>query len=154
MIQVKNERCVNLRPATSADLESVLELLRRSNLPLEGVEASSMADFVVAESEGMIVGVAGLELYRQSALLRSVAVEENWRGSGVGHALIDRALSRTQEQGIHDVFLLTTTAREYFPRFGFACIEREAVPEPMQASAEFQGACPDTAVCMRKTLLD
>ena len=73
-------------------------------------------DFIVAEREGELIGVAGLEVYGASALLRSVAVEDGWRGSGVGKALIDRALDQARQAGIEDVFLLTTTAERYFPR--------------------------------------
>jgi amino-acid N-acetyltransferase len=130
----------------------VLGLLTRAGLPTEGVDARVLADFVIAEDSGTAVGVVGLEVYRESALLRSAAVEEGWRGSGVGRALIDRALALSNERGIRDVFLLTTTAEHYFPRFGFACIDRESVPDAVQVSAEFQGACPDTAVVMRKSM--
>ena len=75
-----------------------------------------------------------------------------WRGSGVGRTLIERALSVTRERGIKDVFLLTTTAEHYFPRFGFACVGRDSVGAALQASPEFQGACPASAVVMRKSL--
>jgi amino-acid N-acetyltransferase len=150
--RAKNERCVTLRSATAADLPQVLALLERASLPTDGVDAKAMANFVIAEHEDRPVGVVGLEVYRESALLRSVAVEENWRGSGVGRALIDRAFALTRERGIRDVFLLTTTAEDYFPRFGFACISREMVPPAVQASTEFQGACPSTAVVMQKTM--
>jgi amino-acid N-acetyltransferase len=148
----KKERCVQLRTATAADLPAVLALLGRTGLPTEGVVSDVLPDFVIAEDEGTLVGVVGLEVYRESALLRSAAVEESWRGSGVGRALIDRALALAQERGIRDVFLLTTTAEHYFPRFGFACVGPESVPDGVRASAEFQGACPSTAVIMRKSV--
>jgi amino-acid N-acetyltransferase len=150
--ETKGERCVTLRTATPADLPAVLDLLGRAGLPTQGVEPNALSDFTVAENGGTLVGVVGLEIYRESALLRSAAVEESWRGTGVGRALIDRALARSQELGIRDVFLLTTTAEHYFPRFGFACVGRESVPEAVQASAEFQGACPSTAAVMRKSM--
>jgi amino-acid N-acetyltransferase len=150
--KVRQERCVALRSATAADLPDVLALLERAGLPTEGVDPDALTNFVIAEHEGRPVGVVGVEVYRESALLRSAAVEEGWRGSGVGGALVDRALALTRERGIRDVFLLTTTAEDYFPRFGFACIARESVPQAVQASAEFQGACPSTAVAMRKRM--
>jgi amino-acid N-acetyltransferase len=149
--QTKNAKCVTLRSARPADLPSVLTLLDRSNLPRAGV-ADALPYFVVAENEGELVGVAGLEVYGDSALLRSVAVEESWRGSGVGRTLIERALSVTREHGIRDVFLLTTTAEHYFPRFGFTCVSRDSVTEAVQESAEFKGACPASAIVMRKAL--
>ena len=150
--EAKKERCINLRSAAEDDLPNVLQLLQRAGLPTDGVSGAALSHFVIAESEGRPIGVVGLEIYRESALLRSAAVEESWRGSGVGRALVDRALAMTKEHGIHDVFLLTTTAEDYFPRFGFACIARESVPEAVKASAEFQGACPSSAVVMRKTM--
>jgi amino-acid N-acetyltransferase len=141
--------CVKLRTASASDLGPVLALLSRAGLPTAGVTGPALQDFVVAEDGSKLVGVAGLEVYPESALLRSVAVEESWRGTGVGRALIDEALARSREQGIRDVFLLTTTAEHYFPRFGFVCIDRDAVPESVRASAEFRGACPASAVVMR-----
>jgi amino-acid N-acetyltransferase len=149
--QIKNGECVALRSAEAADLPAVLELLGRTQLPVAGV-AEALPHFVLAENEGRLVGVAGLEVYGDSALLRSVAVEESWRGSGVGRTLIERALSVTRERGIKDVFLLTTTAEQYFPRFGFACVGRDSVGAAVQASPEFRGACPASAVVMRKSL--
>lgn len=142
--------CVKLRTGTETDLPGVLALLRRTNLPTEGVEAKALRDFVIAEDGGKTVGVVGLEVYRESALLRSAAVEEQWRVCGVGRALIDRALALSRERGVKDVFLLTTTAEHYFPRFGFACVHRGSVPASVQASVEFRGACPSTAVVMRR----
>jgi amino-acid N-acetyltransferase len=150
--QFKNGQCLVLRSAEATDLPAVLELLDRAQLPIAGV-AEALSHYVIAENEGRMIGVAGLEVYGESALLRSVAVEESWRGTGVGRTLIERALSITRERGIRDVFLLTTTAEHYFPRFGFACVSRDSVSAAVQASAEFQGACPTSATVMRKTLL-
>ena len=151
-MRARKDQCVTLRSARAADLPEVLALLQRAGLPTEGVDPDALANFIIAESEGRPIGVVGLEVYRESALLRSAAVDESWRGSGVGAALVDRALGLTRERGIQDVFLLTTTAEDYFPRFGFACISRECVPQAVQASVEFRCACPSTAVVMRKTM--
>jgi amino-acid N-acetyltransferase len=149
--QTRNGQCVTLRSAQSADLPGVLDLLGRSDLPSAGV-ADALPHFVIAENEGQLVGVVGLELYGSSALLRSAAVEESWRRTGVGRTLIESALDLARDRGIDDVFLLTTTAEHYFPRFGFACVTRDAVTDAVKASAEFKGACPDSAVAMRKSL--
>jgi amino-acid N-acetyltransferase len=147
----KNGHCVELRTARPDDLPEVLSLLGKADLPTAGV-ADSFSHFIVAESEGDLVGVVGLELYGESALLRSAAVEEGWRGTGVGRLLVERALDLARERRIEDVYLLTTTAEEYFPKFGFACVSRDAVVEEVRSSVEFQGACPASAVVMRKHL--
>jgi amino-acid N-acetyltransferase len=145
------DRCVELRTARESDLPAVLGLLGRAQLPTAGV-ADAPSHFVMAESGGELVGVVGLEMYGQSALLRSAAVEESWRGSGVGRVLVERALDLARERGIEDVFLLTTTAEHYFPRFGFSCVSRDSVASGVKASVEFQEACPASATVMRKHL--
>ena len=144
-------QCIELRTAQESDLPAVLGLLGRAHLPTAGV-ADARSHFVMAESDGKLVGVVGLEVYGESALLRSAAVEERWRGSGVGRSLIDRALGEARQAGIEDVFLLTTTAEQYFPRFGFSCVSRDEVRDEVRASVEFQDACPSSAVVMRKSL--
>jgi amino-acid N-acetyltransferase len=151
MGQSRDCTCVELRDAEPGDLQAVLALLRKAELPSAGV-AEAFSDFFIAEQDGRLIGAAGLEIYPSSALLRSVVVEDEWRGSGVGSRLIDRALEEARGRGLEDVFLLTTTAEHYFPRFGFACVSREAVSQDVTASLEFQGACPASAVVMRRDL--
>jgi amino-acid N-acetyltransferase len=142
---------VSVRAAKPEDLSAVTELLQESGLPTSGVQ-EWLPQFLVAEHDGHVVAVAGLELYGSSALLRSVGVRPEWRGSGLGRNLVDRLLSTARERGTHDVYLLTTTAEDYFPRFGFACISRDQVPEQVQGSVEFTCACPASAVVMCKVL--
>jgi amino-acid N-acetyltransferase len=66
--------------------------------------------------------------------------------------LSDAALSIAKERGTHTAFLLTTTAENFFPKLGFEQIVRDDVPASVQASIEFQSACPASAVVMRKRL--
>jgi amino-acid N-acetyltransferase len=149
--RIDQNRCIQLRTAREADLPAVLDLLGRAHLPVAGV-ADSPEHFLVAQNDNNIVGVVGLELYGETALLRSAAVEESWRGTGVGRVLVERALDVARERGIADVFLLTTTAEHYFPRFGFACVSRDSVSPGVKESIEFREACPATATVMRKSL--
>jgi amino-acid N-acetyltransferase len=144
-------RQASVRSARPEDTRAVEELLDQSGLPTAGV-AEWLPHFLVAEFEGQVVAVAGLELYGASALLRSVAVTPTWRGSGLGRQLVDRLVSEARQEGVHDIYLLTTTAEHYFPRLGFACIRRDDVPKEVQGSVEFTGACPASATVMQKTL--
>ena len=140
---------MRFRNAKSADLAAVENLLATNDLPLDGVR-ENFASFVVAEDRGAIRGAIGLEKYGSVALLRSAVVSQDDRGSGIGSRLVEQLLNRAAEEGIEDLYLLTTTAEEYFPRFGFTRTTRMAVPDAVKASAEFQGACPDTAVVMTR----
>ena len=148
---VRTDQTVFLRPASDGDLPAVERLLTASSLPLEGV-AENLASFVVAESGGDLVGVAGLEICCNNALLRSTAVDPAWRGRGVGRQMVERVIAEAEARGISALYLLTTTADRYFPSFGFTKTTREAVPEDVRATAEFRGACPASAVVMSREL--
>ncbi|MEP6688474.1 MAG: arsenic resistance N-acetyltransferase ArsN2 [Gemmatimonadales bacterium] len=140
-----------VRAATAADYPGVVALLETAGLPVAGVTAT-LADFFVADDDGRIVGAVGLETYRPDGLLRSAVVDSDARGSGIGAALVERILGLARERGMRSVYLLTTTAERYFPRFGFEPVSRDAVADGVQASLEFREACPASAVAMRRTL--
>jgi amino-acid N-acetyltransferase len=140
---------MEIRNAKQTDLPAVEDLLSASDLPLDGVR-DNFSTFVVAEEDGQITGAIGLERFGSTALLRSAVVSPQHRGSGVGKRLVEQLLASAEEAGIDELYLLTTTAEDYFPRFGFTRTTRSAVPDAIKASAEFQGACPDTAVVMTR----
>lgn len=142
----------NLRPARPADLPGIEQLLTASDLPLAGV-AETLTGFVVAESDGAIVGTAALEVCRDNALLRSVAVAPGWRSRGLGRALVNRVVAEAEARGIRALYLLTMTAEQYFPSFGFQPVTRDRVPTDVQATEEFRSACPASAVVMCRTCL-
>jgi amino-acid N-acetyltransferase len=140
-----------IEPAKSEDLAGVLTLLERHGLPVDG--ASGLGDaLLVARLDRAIVGAAGVELYAEGALLRSVVVDERVQGQGLGQRLTEAALALARAHRASTVFLLTTTADGFFPRFGFEPITRADVPESVRQSVEFQSACPASAIVMRKRL--
>ncbi len=138
-----------IRRADAADLVAITRFLEEQRLPTDGV-ADWIALFWVAVAGDRLVGVAGVELYDNTALLRSVAVDPGWRGTGLGRRLTDLALDAAESAGAQEIYLLTTTADRYFPRVGFSRVSRETVPTALMASREFQGACPASAVVMRR----
>ena len=140
---------MRIRNANESDLSIVESLLSASDLPLNGVR-DNFSDFIVAEKDDAIAGAIGLERFGSVALLRSAVVAPEYRGSGIGRQLVEELLERAEDAGIDELYLLTTTAENYFPRFGFTRTTRSAVPEAVKESAEFRGACPDTAVVMTR----
>jgi amino-acid N-acetyltransferase len=136
-----------LRPAHDEDLGAVEQLLTASGLPADGV-AGALCTFIVAESERRIVGVVGLEICCEHALLRSTAVAPEWRDRGLGRQLVERIIAEAESRNIRALYLLTTTAERYFPSFGFVKTTRDAVPEPVRQTAEFVSACPASATVM------
>jgi amino-acid N-acetyltransferase len=137
--------------ARQEDAGTIVDLLKTEHLPPDGLLDHLDTTFV-ARQDGRIVGSAALEVYADGALLRSVAVVSELKGRGVGRELTDAVLSAARELRVPALYLLTTTADEYFPRFGFERITRAEVPASVQASVEFTSACPASAVVMRKRL--
>jgi len=142
---------VPIERATPQDLDAVLSLLAEHKLPPDGL-SEHLATTLVARDAGRVIGSAALEVYADGALLRSVAVARRSQGQGLGRTLTEAAIALGREIRTPAIYLLTTTAEAYFPRFGFERTEREAVPASIQASVEFRHACPASAVVMRKVV--
>jgi amino-acid N-acetyltransferase len=142
-----------IRVAAPGDFAGVVRLLEAAELPTAGLNRS-LTDFLVAEDSGRVVGAVGLEVYGDCALLRSAVVDAGRRGSGVGVDLVESLLRRAETRGVREIYLLTTTAEHFFPRFGFLTIPRGDVAPAVRASKEFRGACPDSAIAMRKVMED
>ena len=88
-----------ISPATPADLPAIFELLQRSALPRDGLDAHVATTLVARDANGL-VGTAALELYGTAALLRSVAVAAEQRGRGLGAALTATALDLARRRGV------------------------------------------------------
>ena len=142
---------ITIRPAVEQDLGAVEQLLEANQLPLAGV-ADSLHDFIVAESGGRLVGVVGLEVCCEHALLRSTAVVPEWRDRGLGRKLVEQIIAEAEARGLQALYLLTTTAERYFPSFGFVRTSRALVPGPVRETEEFRAACPASATVMCLTL--
>jgi len=138
---------ITITPANSADLPAILDLLTQHGLPHAGL-ADHLGATLAARDAGAVVGSVALEHYGDVALMRSLAVAPARRGQGLGRQLVAAAIERARQLGVRQLYLLTTTAEGYFPRFGFRRITRAEVAPAAQASAEFTGACPDSAIIM------
>src|SRR5436309_14007042 len=140
-----------MRHATPHDWPKITALLAMADLPVVGAEAH-LSDFFLAFRDDVLIGSAGLERYGDTALLRSVAVASSERGHHLGQALVQQLLAYAVSLGVRQVVLLTTTASDFFLRFGFQPISRAGVPSVAQASVEFQEACPASATAMSLVL--
>ena len=137
-------------PARPHDLRGALDLLGRAELTEQDVAERWGHYFVVREDDGRVVGVAGLEIHGEDGLLRSVAVDAEYRGQGLAASLVEAAVERAKRVSLRAVYLLTTTARDYFARRGFADCPREEAPAAVRESWEFRTGCPSTAAFMRR----
>lgn len=142
-----------IRNASDADLPAISKLLQGCELPHDDVHAR--VHFMVAEENGHLVGVGGIEPCGASvALLRAFAVQPAVRGRGIARALYEAVRAQAYATGIRDVYLLTTTAERYFTRLGFTPVARDDAPEAIRRTRQFCALCPDTAQLMHVRLED
>lgn len=143
----------SIRAARPEDLGELLRQLEAAGLPASDLSAAHIATFrVVPDGAGRLVGGVGLELAGEAALLRSLVVAPEQRGTGLGHALVEAALELAGERGVSEVWLLTTTADRFFEGLGWQRAERESAPAGIRATAEFSSICPASSVCMVRSL--
>ena len=138
--------------AREKDLPAIKELLTANQLPIAGVD-EHWKTFIVAREGERIIGCGGAETHEFVALIRSIAVQEDRRGTGVGRRIVRQLLDRLASRGIRQFYLLTTTAEDYFRKRGFKTIDRDEIHPQLLGSAELQGDCPSTATCMRLVML-
>lgn len=142
---------VRLRRADAADLSYVEERLEANGLPSRDVRSKPDC-FYVGYDGAERVGVAGVERYGSDGLLRSVVVEEDERDRGYGTALCAAVEARAASGGVDALYLLTTTAADFFADREYAEIDRDAAPEAIRRTTEFDELCPASAACMTKSL--
>ena len=140
-----------LHTATPQDAERIRILLERAGLPTSDL-TSSKPEFIVAYEDGELIGAGALQRFETSALLRSVAVTAGRRGGGLGRLIVEELERLARATHVTQLVLLTQTAQRFFEHQGYRAIERQSVPQAVQASEEFRSLCPTSATCMSKTL--
>lgn len=146
-----------IRPARAHDFAAVRGLLADSALVYEDLTPANLDHFVVLPTEedaAALAAVAGLETFQESqeALLRSVAVSPSLRKHGIGASLVAAVEATARVLGMKRLWLLTTTAPDFFRRLGYADTARADAPAAVQQSGEFKSLCPASAVCLSKRL--
>jgi len=88
----------------------------------------NIREFWVYEEEGRVLGVCALTIFWSDlAEIRSLAVDPENTGRGIGSSLVKKALEEAQEFGIPRVFTLTYQVK-FFEKLGFKVIEKEKLP--------------------------
>jgi N-acetylglutamate synthase-like GNAT family acetyltransferase len=153
MAQTVNAPATKIERAAAADLDGLLSLLDSVNLPREGV-AEHLSGFLVArDAAGRIAGCVGMERHGEIALLRSAAVAPDSQGAGLGRRLTAALLEHARAEGVAEVVLLTTTARNFFAdKFGFREAARADYEARLARSPEWNLPRCSSAVLMRLPL--
>ena len=141
---------MNIHPVTANNFFSVIDLLQRNNLPTEDITAATTL-FALYDSNELI-GTIGLEYDGENALLRSLSTSAHKRGIGGGKLLVDFVEKFAKENNIHSIYLLTTTAADFFDKRNYLRITKTDVPEFIKQTTEFASTCPASAIVMKKVL--
>ena len=143
-----------LRRATPAQLPGIRRALEAAGLPFSDLTPAKLEYFLTEQAGDAITHSAGLELFGDVGLVRSLVVVDDRRRAGQGGRLLATLEIHAREQSVRALYLLTTTAAPFVARHGYAAIRRDHAPAALQATAEFAALCPASAICMTKTLTE
>jgi len=135
---------------SKTERQDVINLLQQHGLPVSDIDDDKLLYLLVDGDK--IIGTAGLEIFEDCALLRSVSVIKEAQGKGYGKVINEQIEKYTKESGINCLYLLTTTAKDFFDKQGYCVIKREESPETVKQTAEFTSLCPASAVVMKKRI--
>lgn len=121
------ETCEHLRPAHTADIPGIQELLgpmERAGIlvPRSAEElARVIHDFQVIELDGTIIACASLIAYPKERIgeLAGIAVHPAYRARGRGDRMLAHMEQQAREQGLQRLFALTTQTAHWFRERGF-----------------------------------
>jgi len=130
--------------------KEVTALLAEAQLPTSDLSISRNLNLLGLREEGQLVGVVGIQVHGETALLRSLVVARARRNYGLGTVLLSNAEAWAAERGINTLYLLTTTAAEFFFRHGYEPLSRSKAPAAIAATAQFSDLCPASSTLMRK----
>lgn len=144
---------VTITKASPAVLDNVFSLLRVVDLPHEGVKEHFENFFVAVDGTGKIIGCIGLECYAKIGLLRSLAVRPDYQRHKLGTRLTLALLDTAAKDGITEVVLLTTTAKDFFAKtFRFREAKRTRYNKALKDSPEWNLPRCSSAVFMKLAL--
>lgn len=137
--------------AREEDVDAIIELLATNNLPTSDLSNGHRV-FIVALHDNKTIGCVAIEMYGKAGLLRSLAVNNDFRGKGIGQKLVTEVETWGSNNGLQSLYLLTTTAAEFFPKIGWSITARTTAPPAIALSSEFSSICPSSAVFMSKQI--
>jgi len=126
-----------VRPAAADDARAMAELFAAVALERTGIATEPPVDIdertalfartasgsVVAVGGGQIVGMLHVEVSRHGFGEIGMLVDRDWRGCGVGRALVQAAISWARGRGLHklclEVFAHNTAAIALYRKSGF-----------------------------------
>lgn len=143
---------IKFRFVTPQDKTALKQFLETNGLLHQDIEPAGLKHFIVALDGSDMVGLIGLEIQEDCALLRSLAVKEGYRNRGLATSLVRKIEDYARTLKISSLYLLTATAEDFFTGRDFRPTMRETAPTGIQQTAEFRELCPASAAFMTKKL--
>lgn len=134
-----------------SEIKAVKELLQLSNLPYSDISEAPVHFFGIKENN-KLVAIGALEIYGINAILRSLAVHQTHQNHGYGKQMVRFLENKAIEKGIKNLFLLTSTAADFFKKLAYLPQQRDLCPPEILSSSQFRDICPQSASCLFKKL--
>jgi amino-acid N-acetyltransferase len=123
-----------IRPATIHDVPRMSDVINshaeRGKMLFKSYSQlyESLRDFAVYVSDGNVVGVVGLAIiWADLAEVRSLAVDEKYRGKGIGSDLVRWCIDEARRLQIRRLMSLTYEQR-FFEKLGFEVVSKDLLP--------------------------
>ena len=143
---------MNYTFATEDNGPEIKQLLTDSDLHHEDISTAQLKHFLLGWDGPKLIAVIGLEIKNHSALLRSLAVEADYRNRRIATRLVGKIEDYAKSMEVDTLYLLTMTVEAFFEKCGYRRIARDSAPVGIQETTEFKNLCPASAVCMDRNL--
>lgn len=92
--------------------------------------ATNIRSYVLAKEGERLVGYTALHIHsRRLAEIRSLIVDEAYRGQKVGQRMVQFALEEAKSIGVEEDVLVLTYLPDFFQKLHFTEINKEVIPE-------------------------
>jgi len=92
--------------------------------------ATNIRSYVLAKDEGKLVGYTALHVHsKRLAEIRSLIVDESYRGKNIGQRMVEFTLKEAKALGVEEEVLVLTYLPLFFEKLGFEEINKELIPE-------------------------
>jgi len=125
---------IRIRMAEADDVEAMHALLlpyseKKIVLPRSHDSLyQHLQEFVIAEYDGRLVGLAALHVYQSNlAEVRSLVVSDSHQGMGIGKLLVEASEKVASGLGIQRLFALTYVT-DFFAHMGYRVVPKESLP--------------------------
>src|ERR1051326_262289 len=139
-------------PLRAGERGALKAALTKAKLPTEDIEADGCLFWRFESKDEVPVGFGGLEIHGEDALLRSLVTLPPVRSRGVGSAMVAALEFEARLHGCRNLWLITTTAADFFARLGYPPCERAVAPPARRDPAQFPPLCPASADVLMKRL--